>query len=117
MEQPLSLEAGSSVVAMFSFNVNRLDDQEMAHLGLVLTGPDAYRVVSGVWRFPGDSVFHHTAGTVTWSWSSVPTTGDYTVEVHAWIGAVTPHSPSGARGPDGDIDGCSLTTLVSAPVA
>lgn len=115
MHQDLHLEAGSSVVALFSFNFNRLEANEQGHVGIVLTGggDPGLRFVSGVWRFPGNGTFEHASGTVTWSFADVPATGDWTVDVRAWVWGRTLNQLR----TDADMDGCSLTVFVSPPAA
>ncbi len=116
MHQELELEAGSSVVGVFSFELGRLEAHEQGELGIVLTdqGDSGYRVPSGVWRFPGNAMFGKASGTVTWSFPDVPVTSNYIVDVRAWIGPLDQNF--GAQVRDAFMDSCSLTVFVSPPV-
>jgi hypothetical protein len=116
MHQDLHLDAGSSVVALFSFELHELNVREQGELGIVLTGggDPGHRFVSGVWRFPGNANFHKASGTVSWSFADVPATGDWTVDVRALVG---PLDEPTQQVHDAAMDSCSLTLFVSPPAA
>jgi hypothetical protein len=112
MHQDLHLEAGSSVVALFSFGLTHLDVHERGIVGIILSGggEPGHRFASEIWGFPGNANFSNSSGTVTWSFPDVPTTGDYTVDVRAFLGF--PEEPS-HEVRQATMEGCSLTVFVS----
>jgi hypothetical protein len=114
MHQDLHLDAGSSVVALFSFELHELNLREQGEMGIVLSGggDPGHRFASGVWRFPGNATFRKASGTVSWSFPDVPTTGDYTLDVRAWVGPLDEPTQSVH---EASMDSCSLTLFVSPP--